>query len=125
MFNSSVHNVCFIQKVPIGGRSIKSVLSDRLCTLKSENNCYAENTFYMKQAVKQYIQNKREGNQIYYKINIGFLYTIQAFTQLGKTINRNKYNKIKKKQNTCCINILYWTAVINYDNYFRTACTYT
>ena len=41
--------------VPIGGGgSTKSVLMiDGKCTLKVENNCYTENTFYMKQAVLQ------------------------------------------------------------------------
>ena len=38
--------------VRIGGGSTKFVLSDRwIVYTKSRNNCYTENTFYMKQAV--------------------------------------------------------------------------
>ena len=38
--------------VPIGGGSTKFELSDRwIVYSKVENNCYTENTFYMKQAV--------------------------------------------------------------------------
>ena len=37
--------------VPIGCGSTKSVYA------KVENNCYTENTFYMKQAVFEYMNN--------------------------------------------------------------------
>ena len=47
------NNVCFIQMVPIGGGSTKSVLRDRwiVYTLKVESSCYTERTFYMTHAV--------------------------------------------------------------------------
>ena len=38
-----------------GLQNLYSVI-DGWCTLKVENNCYTENTFYMKQAVCNYLK---------------------------------------------------------------------